>query len=139
VHDGNLPVTVGPSKWRAAAVWALPFSLWLAVTLGSALALPVRIGEWMSLHRSYAYDAENNGGEAVDAMHSVDLQQLLEVLANLGVLGLGVAAALVYRRRVPLHWRGTWRAFAIAVVAVGGLALVGYIVIASALKGAIKG
>jgi hypothetical protein len=119
-------------------VWALPFSIWLAVTLGSALALPVRIGEWVSLHRSYAYDAQN-GGEAVDAMHSVDLEQLLEVLANVGVLGLGIAAALVYRRRVPLNRRGTWRAFVIAVVAVGGLALVGYVVIASALKGAIKG
>jgi hypothetical protein len=125
--------------WRVAAIWAVPFSLWLAVTLGALLMLPVRISEWQRMHESYAYDADNDGGDAVSAMHRVDLEQFAEVFANVAVLGLGVAAVPLYRRKVPLHWRGTWRAFAIALAVVAGLAVVGFFVVAAALKGSIKG
>ena len=134
-------------SWKAGAVWAVPFALWLVVVGTSVAALPWQIHEWRTNVSNWApaiAESRDRGDEEMARRQEAWLARderngVLTVSAIAAVLVAALLAARTYRRKVPHETRGGWRAWLLAFPVLALLAAAGYAALAVLLRGAIKG
>ena len=113
--ETNTPQASSWAAWRRGALWAVPFAVWGLAGLGALYVLFVTVTDGYSLSRGDFEDVE------ISAF----------------VLGVCVAALLLYRVLVPVEKRGGWQGAAVAVlVGVAGLLVAAVLFLSS---GALRG
>jgi hypothetical protein len=133
--------------WRNAALWALPVALWLVAQFGAAGALIETANDWQQKASSWRStidlwrsegrdDIADPQQQTLDHLNHDDGLRLLELVAVCGAAGF---AALLYRRKVPPHRRGGWRAVGLAVGLIAVLGLGFALLLLAAMGGGLKG
>ena len=134
-------------SWKYGFAWAVPFAVWFMLIVAATVLVPFGAVQWRNSRTNWTPAIEQSRAEGDVAMATQqeawlerDQQQSAALVAAGVVLALlsGVAP-FAYRRLVPAHARGGWRAAVLALVVFLALGAVGAALLVAAMAGAIRG